>query len=174
MIRVIACVCLVVCLTGSALVRSQENTPDFTGRWVLNPSLTRPKVPPGFENKNRIVCCETKSLVVVIDNNGTNLTIITNGVEVNNQGKEEAFQVKTLLTINGETTVHTDGKIYRTTAHWESGKLIVRTESDDKSFIPSVEARSLSKDGKTMTIEFYDLKMEGEPALTQVFERSDK
>jgi hypothetical protein len=94
-------------------------------------------------------------------------------VRVDNQGKETVDHFVTSLTTNrGETVTQTDGMEFHTTAHWDSGKLITSTVSTDKRFIPSVEVRSLSKDGKTMTVESYDRKIEGEPILTMIFERA--
>jgi len=175
MIRIMVFVCLGVCLASSALVRLQESKPNFSGRWVLNPSLTKPRVPPGFDNKRNLVCCETKSAVVSIDHKEPNVTITTSMVRVDNHRQETVNHFVTDLTTNGgETVIQTDGIEFHTTAHWESGKLITYTVSNQKGFIPSVEVRSLSANGKTMTIESYSRRIEGEPALTMVFERTDK
>lgn len=174
MIRIIACVCLMVCLNGSVLVRSQESKPNFTGRWVLNPDRTKPKVPPGFDNKRNLVCCETKSSVLTIDHKEPNMTITSSTVRVDNRGNETVDHYVSKLTTNGSDTVaESDGIEYHNTTRWDSGKLITTVTSNDKRFIPSINVYSLSGDGKTMTIESYIRRIEGEPELTMVFERSN-
>jgi len=179
MIRILACVCLVVCLAGSTLVRSQETKPNLTGKWILNMKLSKLDWPPPPSNgrKARITvqCCEIKSGYEIIDHKESNMTITWNVVELDEQGKERQAQAITKLTTDGSETLNEIfGDKTTITGRWNNDRLIINEAHENRRFPPNIEFRTLSKDGKTMTVETYVGQVQGQPVVTMVFERSDK
>jgi len=113
MIRILVCVCLGVCLTGSALVRSQESKPNLTGKWVLNIKLSNLDWPPkheggGSKPRKRKECCETKSAYEIIDDKEPNITIARTVIELDEDGKERTRKIVTKMTTDDNETARLD------------------------------------------------------------------
>src|SRR5581483_5486754 len=179
MIRILACVCLVVCLVGFGLALPQATSPNLTGKWVLNLKRSDLDWPPkdngGNKPRNRKDCCETKSAFEIIDDKEPNITITRTVTELDEDGKERTREWSIKMTTDDKETVNqTEGYTERITAHWNSDRLIINEVHENSRFPRNIEFRSLSKDGKTMTVEVYVGRVEGQPVITEVFERSDK
>ena len=178
MVRILACVCLGVCLAGSTLVRSQDSKPNLTGKWVLNIKLSNLDWPPKHNggSKRQVIkeCCETKSAYEIIEDKEPYITITRNVVELDEDGKQRTREtVIKMTTDDNETVNQIEGHTERITAHWNSDRLIINEVHENSRFPRNIEFRSLSKDGKKMTVELYVGQVEGQPVVTEVFERSD-
>jgi hypothetical protein len=178
MIRTIACVCLVVCLANSAPIRSQDSKPNLTGKWVLNMKLSNLDWPPKHNggSKPRVIkeCCETKSAYEIIKDKEPDITNTRSVVELDEDGKERTREtVIKMTTDDNETVDRIDGENEHISAHWNSDRLIINEIHEKSRFPRNIEFRSLSKDGKTMTVELYVGQVEGSPVQTEVFERKE-
>jgi hypothetical protein len=189
--------CLILAINGPEPIRSQDKTPNLAGRWVLNVgrSDSQKLNPPRWK------CCVPKSEIIVIDQNGPNITIITEGIQIDYLGKESnRFKNVEKVYTDGSESVNVlytefsvlpDGRQYYKsesgeallpakmeyyyTAKWEGQKLLIQSvaESGNKR----VWAWSESTDGATLTAEVYPNATDihgKKPDSTLVFDRSKR
>ena len=176
MIRILACVCLAVCLTGSAPVQSAGKQTKSDRKVGVKYKTQQPGFAPKNVGRSKTGaskdCCETKSAFEIINDKEPNITITRNVVELDEGGKERSREtVLKTTTDDNESIDPTNGDVI--TAHWNSDRLIINVASGNKRFPRNIEFRTLSKDGKTMTVELYVGRVEGQPVVIEVFERSN-
>jgi hypothetical protein len=137
----IACLAVIITVTMAPGATSSREKPDFTGHWVLN------KTKSDFGSSPK-----SDELTQNIQKNGS---VITIRIVAQHAGAKYEHTL-TYRTDGVETTgVVAGGNQMTYKSHWEGESLVTvaRNETAGGGF---TETRSLSKDGKTQTVETVD------------------
>jgi|SRR5579872_19711 len=176
MIRQVCSWCAVV-VFGLVLSAQTPSPPNLSGRWVFN--LARSSL-PSFRTDNQEgsamrvdKCCLPKSVIEVIQHKGPNLTITTDSVEVDDQGKEYPSSEVWRLNTRVRETINTRGSSrFFCRSVWKQNKLVTSVVNEGGYHL--VVVRSLSPDSRTLTEEMYLGEGKGKPFMTYVMERSNQ
>jgi hypothetical protein len=140
-----------------ATVLSAQSVPNFSGRWVLNTAKGK-NLGMMVALKDTVTISQTATELVIHDTSSF-------------QGRDNARELRYDLTGKAVSNDGPMGDHNETVAKWVDGKVVTTWTRDGavagtKSVMS--ETRSLSADGKTMTLE----SVRGEsPAVVMVFEK---
>jgi hypothetical protein len=146
----------VLCLMTMSAFAAKSS--DFTGPWLFNPE----------KSKNIGMMAQMK-MVQTIEQSDSSLDVTTHTTF---QGRDEDSKTHLDLTGKPATNESPMGGPSETVSKWDGGKLITTWTSESAVAggpkIVRVETRSLSADGRTMTVE----SVRGSnPAIVMVFEK---
>lgn len=148
---------LVFAIASAPQVRADERKVSLSGRWVMDAdhsSYGRMPVP--------------KSYVEVIDQKEPVITISTTSED--QRGEMKSFMK--LTTDDRESLNEINGNEFRSKSHWDGAKLIT-TVTGDRG-MRMVEARFVSADGKTQTVETYMGEVRGNPQMKRVMLKGER
>jgi hypothetical protein len=148
---------LLIGIASAVQLCAEEKKPILSGRWVMDAqhsSYGRMPLP--------------RSYVEVIDQKEPVITITTTSEDP--RGEMKSFLK--LTTDDGENVNEVNGNEFRSKSHWDGAKLIT-TVTGDKG-MRMVEVRSVSGDGKTLTVESYMGEVRGSPLTKRVMLKSDR
>jgi hypothetical protein len=134
-----------------------QSLPDFTGRWVLNTARGK-NLGMMTALKDTVTISQTAKELVIHDTSSF-------------QGRDNAREIRYDLTGKAVSNEGPMGDHNETVAKWVDGKIVTTWTRDGavagtKSVM--TETRSLSADGKTMTLE----SVRGQsPAVVMIFEK---
>jgi hypothetical protein len=135
-VRGVLLVVLATLVVSAPTTFCQDAKPDFSGHWKLD----KPKSDfgPGPQ---------PDEVIEVIDHHEPTLVVNTTTTQ---SGREEKRSVK-YTTDDAENINMVAGHTMKTKTHWEGGSLV--TVVRDERGLQLTEVRTLSKDGKTQTVE---------------------
>jgi hypothetical protein len=140
-----------------AMAASAQSLPNFSGRWVMNPAKGK-NLGMMVALKDTLAISQTATELVIHDTSSF-------------QGRDNTREVRYDLSGKAVSNEGPMGDHNETAAKWIAGKLVTTWTRDGavagtKSVM--TETRSLSADGKTMTVE----SVRGDsPAVVMVFEK---
>jgi len=123
-------------IASGTFLHSQTKKPDFSGRWETNVAKSDFGRMPA-----------PKLLVDVIEHKEPTL-VISNTTE---DGRGTMTSSIKLTTDNRENINVVNGNEFRSKTHWDGDRLIIQVTGDRG--LSMTEVRSLSADGKTMSVE---------------------
>jgi hypothetical protein len=131
---------LLICLASTAALAAK--TPDFSGKWIFNP-----------EKSKNIGMMSQMKMTQTIDQSSTSLDVIS---DTTFQGSDQ--QMKTHFDLTGKPATNDSPMAgpSETVSKWDGDKIITTWTSKgavDGTKTVRTETRSLSADGKTMTVE---------------------
>jgi hypothetical protein len=140
-----------------AVVLQAQPASDFSGTWVFNPARSR-NIGMMAELQDTVTIEQTSSQITISDRSTL-------------RGQASTREVR--LDLGGKATSNAGpmGDRNETTARWDGGKLVVTWTADGAvagTKVVRTETRSLSPDGKTMTVESV---RGGNAPLVMVFEK---
>jgi hypothetical protein len=147
---------LALCLTATEAFAQKHG--DFSGPWQFNP-----------EKSKNVGMMSQMKMTQTIEQSDSSLDVATHGTF---QGRDEDSKTHYDLTGKAATNESPMGGPSETISKWDGGKLLTTWTSESAVAggpkIVRKETRSLSPDGKTMTVE----SVRGSnPALVMVFDK---
>jgi hypothetical protein len=149
---------LIAALCLTTVVTFAQKLSDFSGSWQFNPE----------KSKNIGMMAQMK-MIQTVEQSNSSLDITT---RTKFQGRDEESKTHLDLTGKPATNESPMGGPSETVSKWEGGKLVSTWTSESAVAggpkVVRIETRSLSADGKTMTVE----SVRGSnPAVAMVFEK---
>jgi len=149
---------MIVFLYVTAVLAIAAERPNFSGSWQFNP-----------ENSKNVGMMSQMKMVQAIEQSETALVVTTHA---SLQGKDDDSRTLYDLTGKPATNESPMGGPAETVTKWQGGKLVTTWTSESAVAggpkVVRTETRSLSPDGKTMTVE----SVRGSnPAPVMVFEK---
>ena len=146
---------LALCLTATGAFAQKRS--DFSGAWQFSP-----------EKSKNVGMMSQMKMTQTIEQSDSSLDVATHGTF---QGRDEDSKTHYDLTGKAATNESPMGGPSETISKWDGGKLVTTWTSQGAvagSSVVRTETRSLSADGKTMTVE--SVRGSGSP-LVMVFEK---
>ena len=155
-----------------AVVWGQDTKPNFTGEWTLDrekSEMGEPRPGGGGGGGGRGRGMGMGSFSITHDGNALGVKR-----KVEFQGEERTFESR--LTTDGKENVNEGfrGNSIKSKTHWEDTKLVTESVMETPNGTRETkEVRSLSADGKTMTVEITSKGGFGEGTRKMVYNRKE-